>query len=267
MASNGLVANPQKTSFILLNQKVRKDEIITITIGNEIDKQEKTVKLLGINEDCNQGWKTPIHGPGGIILSLNRRLFTLRRLRNHMSNEALLKLVDGLFMSKIRYGLQLLGKVRLIDSDPVNKDMECIQKVQNKLLRMLTKTSLMDMINTASLLKQANMMSVNQLNVQIKIQEIWKSLNIPDHPIQIARQTVNVDGPSTRASHDGRLIEKGFSCLAQKTCLNDAIRLWNKLPESVTKCDSFNQIKNKLNCLPNRCQFKMKKRNFVKWAG
>ena len=82
------------------------------------------------------------------------------------------------------------------------------------------------------------MMSVNQINVQIKIQEIWKSLNVPDYPIQIARQTVSVDGPSTRSSHDGHDGHDG-----QKTCLNDAIRLLNKLPESVTKCESFNQIK------------------------
>ena len=66
------------------------------------------------------------------------------------------------------------------------------------------------MVSTATLLNKTNMMSVNQINVQIKIQEIWKSLNVPDYPIQIARQTVSVDGPSTRASHDGRLIEKGY---------------------------------------------------------
>ena len=89
-----------------------------------------------------------------MIMSLNRRLFTIRRLRNHLSNSFLLKLVDGLFMSKIRYGLQLIGKVRLTESDPSNKDIENIQKVQNKLLRMLTKTKLMDMVSTATLLKQ-----------------------------------------------------------------------------------------------------------------
>ena len=87
-------------------------------------------------------------------MSLNRRLFIIRRLRNHLRNSSLLKLVDGLFMSKIRYGLQLVGKVRLTESDPSNKDIENIQKVQNKLLRMLTKTKLMDMVSTATLLKQ-----------------------------------------------------------------------------------------------------------------
>ena len=40
-------------------------------------------------------------------------------------------MVDGLFTSKINYGLQLYGKVRLNDSDPTNKDINAIQKVQN----------------------------------------------------------------------------------------------------------------------------------------
>ena len=43
------------------------------------------------------------------------------------------------------------GKVLLNESDPINKDMECIQKVQNKLLRLLTNTRLLDMVSTATL--------------------------------------------------------------------------------------------------------------------
>ena len=75
MASNGLVANPKKNSFILLNQKMRKEEVITIKIGNELVKQEKSVKLLGISLDSNQGWKSQIYGPGGVIMSLKQKVF------------------------------------------------------------------------------------------------------------------------------------------------------------------------------------------------
>ena len=55
-----------------------------------------------------------------------------------MDNKNLLKLADGLFTSKIRFGLQLLAKVRINDIDAINQDIENIQKVQNKLLRLLT---------------------------------------------------------------------------------------------------------------------------------
>ena len=108
---------------------------------------------------------------------------------------------------------------------------------------MITKTKLQDHVSTLTLLRQTNMLSVNQLNGQIKIQEAWKALNIPNYPIQLSKQKINEQGTTTRAGTAGRLIETGKSCLSQKTCLNDAIRIWNKLPDSVTKCVSFTQVK------------------------
>ena len=176
-------------------------------------------------------------------MSLNRRLFTIRRLQNHLSNASLLKLVDGIFTSKIRYGLQLFGKVRMNQNDPTNKDFDNIQKVQSKLARLLTRTKLSDKVCTASLLTKTNMMSVNQINGQIKIQEIWKSLNVPNYPIQINKQSPNANGPATRADTNSRLIETGNSCLSSRTCINDAVKIWNQLPSSITECKSFYQIK------------------------
>ena len=173
--------------------------------------------------DANQGWQTQIYGTGGTIMSLNRRLFVIRRLKNHLNNSSLLKLVDGIFTSKIRYGLQLLGKVRLQDSDPINKDFENIQKVQNKLIRLLTNTKLIDKVSTSSLLQKTNMMSVNQINGQIKIQEIWKSINIEKYPIKTNFVIRNNEVALTRACSAGYLQESKLSCASKKTFLNNAI--------------------------------------------
>ena len=81
------------------------------------------------------------------------------------------------------------------------------------------------------------------MNAQIKIQEIWKALNIKDYPLKVERQTVKVSGTATRAGTSGKLIEVGRSMIAQKTCINDAIKLWNKAPKEVTQCTSLYQIK------------------------
>ena len=89
-----------------------------------------------------------------------------------------MKIVDGLFTSKIRYGVQLLGRVRTSESVPTNGDIDEIQIIQNKLVRMLTNTRLQDKVNRVTLMQATNMLSVNQINAQIEIQEIWKSLNI-----------------------------------------------------------------------------------------
>ena len=105
MASNGLVANPRETYMVILNYKSKPGEEILIKIGNEVIKQERSAKLLGLTFDENQGWKTHIYGTGGLISKLNKRLFAIRRLRNHINSASLMKVVDGLFTSKLRCGL------------------------------------------------------------------------------------------------------------------------------------------------------------------
>ena len=72
---------------------------------------------------------------------------------------------------------------------------------------------------------------------------IWKALNVPDYPIKIAKQMVKENGMATRACTNERLIEAGRSVISQKTCLNDAVKLWNALPAVVTSCGTHMQIK------------------------
>ena len=48
MASNGLFANPNKTSVVLLNAENNSKIPIQVKIGKEIVTQERTAKLLGI---------------------------------------------------------------------------------------------------------------------------------------------------------------------------------------------------------------------------
>ena len=87
--------------------------------------------------ESNQKRSEHVHGTGGLLSSLNQRLFFIRRLKNSIGHTDLLKISHGLFISKLRYGLQLLGCVRWKDLDPTNKDLEALQKSQNKLLRAL----------------------------------------------------------------------------------------------------------------------------------
>ena len=44
---------------------------------------------------------------------------------------------------------------------------------------------------TKFLLEQANLLSVNQLNAKIKLQEVWKAINIEDYPIKITQQAAH----------------------------------------------------------------------------
>ena len=163
MASNGLVANPQKTALIFLNLKKGNDPI-SIKIGDEIVTQEKHAKLLGITFDDDLKWNTQMTGKGGVLPSLNQRLFMIRRLRNSLNDAGLRKVAESLFISKLRYRLQIFAQVRWNSEDVTPNLTKQLQKSQNKLLRFLNKSKISDKISNNSMLKKHKMLSVNQIN-------------------------------------------------------------------------------------------------------
>ena len=163
MASNGLVANAKKTKFLLLNAKL--DGEVKVKIGPEMVSRDSSATLLGIEFQDDLKWKTQIFGKGGLISSLNSRMYIINRLKSHLSMKSVTRLVDGLFTSKIRYGLQLMGKVRTRNEDPECATFKAIQIVQNRLLRSLNGTQIKDRVPTQQLLTKFNMSSVNQINV------------------------------------------------------------------------------------------------------
>ena len=107
-----------------------------------------------------------------------KRLVLLRRLKGQLNKKSLKKVAESVFTSKIRYGLQLLGKVRVTEKDPKQNDMDSIQLIQNKLVRLLNNVKLSDRQTTRSLLKNIDLLSVNQLNASIKLASYAKLLII-----------------------------------------------------------------------------------------
>ena len=174
-----------------------------------------------------------------MLSSLNQRLFLIRRLQNVMNRSALIKVANSLFMSKIRYGLQLLGKVRLTNEDSSNEVMKTLQVAQNKLVRLLNGKTLKDKINTEVLLKNIGMASVNQINCQIKLLEIWKAINIQDYPIKVKNVTSCIGSANTRSGGNDRLVEIGNSNLSAKTFINDATKIWNRAPKELKECPTL----------------------------
>ena len=230
MASNGLIANPKKTALVILNKKFDPLNEISMKIGKDVVVQVSSAKLLGITFESNQKWDEHNYGTGGVLSCLNQRLFFIRRLKNSISPAALLKISHGLFISKLRYGLQLLGCVRWKESDPTIQIMEALQKCQNKLLRALNGSRVSDQISTKTLLSKFKILSVNQMNAQTKLCEMWKSVHIENYPIETDTLECHSDAMNTRARYSGLLKESKISNKSQRTFTNDAIHIWNQAP-------------------------------------
>ena len=78
----------------------------------------------------------------GLISALNKRTFTIRRVANQIPKEKLIKVVQSLWMSKLRYGLQLCNKVRINEEEMSNQNMKSTQIAMNKMVRMVEGASL-----------------------------------------------------------------------------------------------------------------------------
>jgi hypothetical protein len=79
MVSNGLVANANKTSFLLLNAQSSEYKNSCLKVGSDVIQRESSAKLLGILFQDDLQWKEQIYGKGGVLSALNSRLHIIRR--------------------------------------------------------------------------------------------------------------------------------------------------------------------------------------------
>ena len=107
------------------------------------------------------------------------------------------------------------------------------------------------MISTSYLLEKFDMLSVNQLNAQIKLLEIWKSMNVDKYPLVIKLQSTEHGRVETRADSQNRPCEIGKTCLTQKTAISDAVKLWNSAPFAITQAKSLSLAKKAIEHMPN----------------
>ena len=87
------------------------------------------------------------------------------------------------------------------------------------------------------------MLSLNQINAQIKLLEIWKSVKIENYPIKTNSVIRANDVALTRACSIGYLEERKLTNSSSRTFLNDAKHIWNKAPLAIKKCTTIYSAK------------------------
>jgi hypothetical protein len=123
--------------------------------------------------------------------------------------------------------------------------MQAAQVAQNKMLRLLDNSTLSDRVPTVDLLKRANMLSVNQLAANIKLNEAWKANNIENYPIQLEANHENlIHTDRVTRPHIRRLWkEDGKSTTAKESFSRSTAKLWNQAPQSLKESKSLTTAK------------------------
>jgi hypothetical protein len=251
MASNGLVANQLKTEFLVLNEKNKEDGILhQIKVGGTQIERTDSTKLLGINIDDAQDWSNHYKS---LKNALNQRLFIIRRVQRQLPKEKIMSIVHSLWVSKLRYGLQLCTKVQHSTEERKCTAMKSLQLTQNRMLRAINNSKIKDKISIVSMLKKFNLLSVNQLAASIKLTEVWKSLNVVDYPLQLDpyNQTTTTLSLDLRPK-PSRVFNDSARLQISKYSFNvDSARLWNQAPPEVTSAPTLDAAKSAIKTYAN----------------
>jgi hypothetical protein len=108
------------------------------------------------------------------------------------------------------------------------------------MVRLVLNKLFNDQTSTETLLEKTGFLSINQMNAQIKLVEVWKSQKIDNHPLTFNKIEHSA---GTRNEKNGHLQETGKTNLTIKSFYGDASRLWNKCPITLKDSKSVHTAK------------------------
>ena len=112
----------------------------------------------------------------------------------------------------------------------------------------LNGTNLLDRIHTEDVFKNTNLLSINQINAQIKLTEVWKSLNFSNYLTQWDK-VLNDEVVSTRnlrSANKSFLKTFGRFKIAESTFINDAAKTWNEAAMELKNFKSLYSVKKEI---------------------
>ena len=157
-SNNRLKVNDDKTHLLVMTTSQKRQHLsidIQINTPTEVVTASSSERLLGIQIHENMKWRDYIiDTENSLLKSLNTRIKALKRIKHVASFKSRLMVANGIFSSKLLYGLQLYGGTEeyLLNS---------LQVVQNMAARTVTKLNMFT--PTSTLLKQTGWLSVRQL--------------------------------------------------------------------------------------------------------
>ena len=238
MASNKLVINPTKTC-IMINSVSGQSSTNNVLIGDESVSVEKSGKLLGVEISNDLTWNKHIND---LAMVLNQRLSVLKRLKEVLMTDQLIKVGEALFNSKIRYGIAAYSTVRQNENEAKNSQMQRLQVLQNCMMRIILGHKKSDCVSVHAMLQKTGFLSINQLATYHMLQEMFSILNQHSVP-NLVREMIKVKNEfhHTR-QNEQEMLRLPLYKKKNRNFTLQGIKLWNALPiniRSIQKKDIF----------------------------
>ena len=129
LCSNKLSLNVNKSNFVIFHSSQKKQtSTVTLTINNEILKEEKCVKYLGTYIDSNPNWRNQVNY---MKKKVNRRIGILSKICYYVNINTLINLYYSLVYPFLIYGLIVWGST-------YNSTLNPLYLLQKRVLRSMT---------------------------------------------------------------------------------------------------------------------------------
>ena len=227
-SSNNLCLNPDKTAFII-NKKQQHEMMVG---GNKIKSEDSTV-LLGMRIAGRLKWDSHVEE---LKSTLRKRLGLLRRLSYSIPSYALKQIAEGIFSSKLRYGIAIYCKPKILQTDKSNRILTSLTVLQNDMLRVILRCKDRRQMSVEKLREHTKIMTVNQLccyHILVETYSIisnkssnfifnrWNDTPGTQERIRRAEQIDTLTVPVNQGDKNGFLYY--------------GARLWNLLPANIRK--------------------------------
>ena len=249
-SKNDMICSSDKTKLLVIGTKANRQSKLTgpnITLGVNVcgeDKQESSSeKLLGVVVNNIGTFKHHLYGDeenDGLLKQLSTRVGMLKRLKRFMSPARLKLLMEGIFSSKLTYGMTVWGRVWQIPGNTddeirspslTKEDIRKLQVLQNKCLRIVSNSDYST--PTKTLLQKTRCLSVHQQIAQLSLSQVYNisKTRSPAYHYQRLFTPSNNPHPGARSFGANRIDFK--LSLARSHFFYQSSRLWAAIPESI----------------------------------
>jgi hypothetical protein len=231
MFLNKLKLNPDKTEFLLIGHEQQRKKYLSQfpipLMGVDTKPAEKPARNLGVMFDNNFNFRSHV---SQVCSSCYYHIRDMRRIRRHLSLDNAKSLASALVSSRLDYCNSLLFNI-------ADKDMRRLQRVQNSLARVVTRSNLL--AHSAPLRQSLHWLPVS-FRIEFKINVLtFKTLS--------TGQPSYLYGVLNKATQSRSLrSNKGLKLFVPRVRTNMGKRafsscgpvLWNKLPLSLRSATS-----------------------------
>lgn len=219
MKASRLSANPTKTRFLMFGRSSEEP----LLVGNSLITESKAEPLLGFAIAKDLSWKYHLDN---LVSELRKRIGILRRLAWLWPKKVVLKMIEPIFTSKLRYGIELTTDV-LDPKDPV---LDKLCSLHRSAIKAVLKLPQREHMDYNKLLAMAGQDSIKDIAFRAATNLAWAcGQDWQEHALTKGRIT----------AHQGRKVTRQATMRSyppqpvKKSIVTRIIEIWEGMPQHI----------------------------------